>query len=149
MYLRGFDSEGNLIKAWGGKGEGYDWPSNEHGIYIDAKGFVWLAGNGENDGQILKFTQDGRFVMQIGKSGPQTDSRDTTRLGRPAQVQVDPATNRLDEETLVSMGEQGEYAPGSPGGVTVDLPPGHYVVMCNIAGHYKNGMHADFEVVAN
>jgi hypothetical protein len=29
---------GNLIKAWGGKGEGYDWPSNEHGIYIDAKG---------------------------------------------------------------------------------------------------------------
>src|SRR6476661_10546839 len=44
-----FDSDGTLIKAWGGKGEGYDWPLNEHGIYVDAKGFVWLAGNGETD----------------------------------------------------------------------------------------------------
>ena len=66
-----FDQEGKLIKAWGGKGEGYDWPANEHGIFIDAKGFVWLAGNGETDGQILKFTREGKFVMQIGKSGPQ------------------------------------------------------------------------------
>jgi DNA-binding beta-propeller fold protein YncE len=90
-----FDSDGTLIKAWGGKGEGYDWPLNEHGIYIDAKGFVWLAGNGETDGQILKFTKDGKFVMQIGKSGPQTDSKDTSRLGRPANMTVDAAANEL------------------------------------------------------
>ena len=42
-----FDQAGNLVKAWGGPGEGYDWPQNEHGIYIDHKGFVWLAGNGD------------------------------------------------------------------------------------------------------
>src|SRR5262249_2986273 len=29
-----FDGEGNLLKAWGGPGEGYDWPQNEHGISI-------------------------------------------------------------------------------------------------------------------
>jgi DNA-binding beta-propeller fold protein YncE len=90
-----FDQQGKLIKAWGGKGDGYDWPLNEHGIYIDAKGFVWLAGNGDTDGQILKFTRDGKFVMQIGKSGPQTDSKDTTRLGRPANMTVDAAANEL------------------------------------------------------
>lgn len=90
-----FDQDGNLIKAWGGKGEGFDWPANEHGIYIDSKGFVWLAGNGDTDGMILKFTRDGKFVMQIGKSGPQTDSKDTTRLGRPANMTVDAATNEL------------------------------------------------------
>ena len=90
-----FDQEGNVVKAWGGPGDGYNWPVNEHGIFIDAKGFVWLAGNGETDGMILKFTHDGKFVMQIGKSGPQTDSNDTSRLGRPANMTVDIAANEL------------------------------------------------------
>jgi DNA-binding beta-propeller fold protein YncE len=43
----------------------------------------------------LKFTQEGKFVLQIGKSGPQTGSADTTRLGRPADTEVDPATNEV------------------------------------------------------
>ena len=30
-----FDVDGNFIKAWGGDGQGYDWPQREHGIYID------------------------------------------------------------------------------------------------------------------
>ncbi len=90
-----FDSEGNLIQAWGGPGEGYDWPQVEHGISIDAAGFVWIGGNGDNDGQYLKFTRAGKFVLQIGKSGPQTNSNDVTRLGRPADAEVDPDTNEV------------------------------------------------------
>lgn len=89
------DAEGNLLNAWGGPGTGYDWPANEHGIHVDAKGFVWITGVGENDGQILKFTGDGKFVMQIGKVGPQTSNSDTTRLGRPAGVEVDAAANEV------------------------------------------------------
>ncbi len=79
----------------GRPGEGYDWPTNEHGIQIDEKGFVWIAGNGDQDGQLLKFTPDGKFVLQIGKSGPQTDSRDTSRLGKPANVDFDRAANEV------------------------------------------------------
>ena len=90
-----FDGEGNLIQAWGGSGEGYDWPQNEHGISIDASGFVWIGGNGDNDGQYLKFTRAGKFVLQIGKSGQQTSSNDLTRLGRPADAEVDPETNEV------------------------------------------------------
>src|SRR4051812_46345565 len=90
-----FDQDGNLVQAWGGPGQGYEWPQNEHGIYIDPKGFVWLASNGENDGQILKFTREGKFVLQIGKQGPQTNSLDTSRLGRPANVTVDPEANEV------------------------------------------------------
>src|SRR5262249_13281343 len=90
-----FDGEGNLIQAWGGSGEGYDWPQNEHGISIDASGFVWIGGNGDNDGQYLKFTRAGKFVLQIGKSGPQTNSNDVTRLGRPADAEVDQETNEV------------------------------------------------------
>ncbi|MDQ5827976.1 MAG: hypothetical protein M3441_27940, partial [Chloroflexota bacterium] len=37
----------------------------------------------------------GKFVLQIGKPGPQTNSSDVTRLGRPANIQVDPSTNGI------------------------------------------------------
>ncbi len=90
-----FDQAGKLLRSWGGPGQGYDWPSNEHGIYVDAQGYVWLAGNGDKDGQILKFTKDGKFVLQIGKPGDQTNSTDTSRLGRPANMTVDVAANEL------------------------------------------------------
>ena len=69
-----FDTSGNLLRAWGGPGQGYQWPENEHGIFIDDNDFVWLAGNGKKDGQLLKFTMDGKFVLQIGKKGEGNDS---------------------------------------------------------------------------
>ena len=90
-----FDSEGNLVQAWGGPGAGYDWPENEHGIFVDAQNNVWLAGNAEKDAQILKFTRDGRFQMQIGKPGMSKGDADTQNLNRPADVRVDPTTNEL------------------------------------------------------
>lgn len=90
-----FSPDGRLLRSWGGPGAGYDWPGNEHGVHVDAKGFVWITGNGENDGQILKFSADGKFVLQIGKVGPQTSSADTTRLGAPAGVEVDGDANEV------------------------------------------------------
>ena len=30
-----FDVEGNVVQAWGGPGEDFDWPDNPHGIFID------------------------------------------------------------------------------------------------------------------
>jgi DNA-binding beta-propeller fold protein YncE len=84
-----FDQSGNLLRAWGGPGQGYQWPEIEHGIFIDDHDFVWLAGSGRTDGQILKFTMDGKFVMQIGKSGNGNNSNATDRLGSPADIAVD------------------------------------------------------------
>ncbi len=84
-----FDQEGHLLGWWGGPGDGYDWPEREHGLTIDPKGHVWIGGNGPHDGQYLKFTKDGRFVLQIGQSGPLTDSSDVTRLGQPADADID------------------------------------------------------------
>jgi DNA-binding beta-propeller fold protein YncE len=90
-----FDSSGNLLRAWGGPGAGYDWPESEHGIFIDDDDFVWLAGNGKRDGQLLKFTFDGKFVLQIGKPGQGNDSNSTERLGSPADVAVDTAAHEV------------------------------------------------------
>jgi DNA-binding beta-propeller fold protein YncE len=84
-----FDQSGNLLRSWGGPGAAYEWPESEHGIFIDDNDFVWLAGNGKRDGQLLKFTMEGKFVLQIGKSGQGNDSNSTERLGSPADVAVD------------------------------------------------------------
>ena len=62
-----FDQNGKFVKAFGGPGEGYEWPTTEHGVYADDKGNIWVAGNGKGDNHILKFTSTGRFLLQIGK----------------------------------------------------------------------------------
>ena len=101
-----FDSAGNYIKAWGGDGQGYEWPQREHGIYIDYKGFVWLGGNNcptnglprvkpVADDQLLKFTQDGKFVMQLGHSNQSKGNADTQNFRRPADEWVYQPTNEL------------------------------------------------------
>ena len=90
-----FDPEGNLVQSWGGPGTGYDWPANEHGIFVDHAGHVWLAGNGEKDHHVLKFTRDGKFLLQIGKPGASRGDADTHNLNRPADTRVDPTTNEL------------------------------------------------------
>ena len=93
-----FNPAGDLVKSWGGPGEnlGYDWPLQEHGILVDNKGFVWLTGNGKGDNMVLKFTTDGKFVKQIGKSGPLTSSTrsDPIRPGRPRSPSM-PQANEI------------------------------------------------------
>ena len=89
------DKKGNVIQAWGGPGVGYDWPKNEHGIYIDPIGNVWVGGNDVTDHMILKFTPQGKFLLQIGSPGASLGSNSTTQLGRPANMNVDPIANEV------------------------------------------------------
>lgn len=84
-----FDLEGNLLRYWGGKGEGFDWPKNEHGIHVDKQGNVYVGGNNDGD-QVYKFTPDGKFLLQFGKNDATKGSNSTTRLGRPAHMMTDP-----------------------------------------------------------
>lgn len=90
-----FDPQGNVVQAWGGPGEGYDWPRNEHGVHVDADGNVWIAGNDAVDGQVLKFTRNGKFLMQIGKPGKGSDSSSRTLLAGPAHMDTDLAANEV------------------------------------------------------
>lgn len=84
-----FDPEGNLVKAWGGPGEGFTWPASNHGITIDDKDNVWIGGNGNGDSHILKFTHDGKLLQQIGKPGQAPNSNDSTHFGRVAKISFD------------------------------------------------------------
>jgi len=84
-----FDPEGNLVNSWGGAGQGYTWPSSNHGISIDDKGNAWIGGNGAGDSHILKFTRDGKFLAQYGQPGQPTNSSSTTYFGRVAKISFD------------------------------------------------------------
>jgi len=113
-----FDEQGNLLAHWGGPGEGYDWPISNHGITVDYKGNVWIGGNGRgaapaggatlptaeiqvannayfHDNMILKFTQDGKFLAQLGKPAQSKGSNDVDNLKGPAKIFVDKETNEL------------------------------------------------------
>jgi len=88
-----FDQEGNLLRHWGGPAQGYEWPESNHGIFVDYKGNVWIGGNGAKDAHILKFTKDGKFLMQVGRFGGSKGSNDLGNFGRVAKIWVDPKTN--------------------------------------------------------
>ena len=90
-----FDNAGTFVRAWGGPGAGYEWPTSEHGVYVDPAGFVWIGGNGGGDHQVLKFTKAGRFVMQIGRAGLSKGNADTRNLNQPADTFVHAPTNEL------------------------------------------------------
>jgi hypothetical protein len=90
-----YDSRGNFLQAWGGPGDGYEWPGTEHGIFVDDKDQVWISGSGVGDHIVLKFTAKGKFLMQIGKQGASTGNADTKNLNMPADMFVYPKTNEL------------------------------------------------------
>jgi NHL repeat len=125
------DADGAVVRAWGGPGAGYDWPLSEHGIFVDHLDHVWIAGNHAKDHQVLKFTRDGKFLLQIGKADTTGDDHDPRHLGRPAAMVVDPATNELfvadgykNHRVIVFDAQTGAYKrhwgangrpPGEPG----------------------------------
>jgi DNA-binding beta-propeller fold protein YncE len=111
-----FAADGSFVQGWGGPGEGYEWPNTEHGIFVDHNDNVWIAGSGSGDDQVLKFTRDGNFLMQIGRAGQSKGNTDTENLNRPADVYVYPATNELfvadgygNRRVIVFDAETGEF----------------------------------------
>jgi hypothetical protein len=88
-----FDAEGNLVKGWGGPGEGFEWPESNHGITPDSKGNLWIGGNGANDGHILKFTREGKFVKQFGFAYANAGSNDMWAFNKVAKISLDEGAN--------------------------------------------------------
>ena len=88
-----FDRDGNLIRAWGGPGEGYTWPESNHGIEIAPNGDVWIGGNGGGDSHVLVFSREGEFIREIGLPGEDIDSNSTSHFSRVAEIAIDVEAN--------------------------------------------------------
>ena len=145
-----FDQQGNLLRHWGGPGNGYDWPDSNHGITVDYKGNVWIGGNGAGNHQVLKFTQDGKFLMQIGHPKSSQGSNDVENLNRPAKTFVDPLTNELyvadgygNRRVIVYDAETGQYKRhwGAYGHKPDDTNLGPYNPDAPPAQQFRNPVH--------
>jgi len=162
-----FDEEGNLLGHWGGPGQGYDWPVSNHGITVDYKGNVWIGGNGRgaqaapaneqlpgggawNDNMVLKFTQDGKFLMQIGHPGQSKGSNDLENLKAPAKMFIDQATNELyvadgyaNHRVIVFDADTGKYKRhwGAYGHKPDDTSLGPYNPDAPPAQQFRNPVH--------
>ena len=96
-----FDAAGNYLQGWGGENPAYEWPADEHTIHVDYKGNVWISSAGgprlptRRENQILKFTQAGTFLLQIGHRGMSTGSLDTANFNNAADIYVHPKTNEV------------------------------------------------------
>lgn len=98
-----FDSSGNYLRGWGGEpaDKSYEWPADEHGIHVDYKGNVWVSSAGgprlkdRTENFILKFTADGKFLMQVGRRGMSKGSLDTRNFNNAADIWVHAPTNEV------------------------------------------------------
>jgi DNA-binding beta-propeller fold protein YncE len=145
-----FDQEGNLLRAWGGAGDGYEWPQSNHGIHVDYKGNVWIGGNGEKDAHILKFTNDGKFIMQVGHLGGNKGSNDLENFGRVAKIWVDSKTNEayiadgyLNKRVAVIDADTGKMKRhwGAYGNKPDDTNLGPYDPKAPPAQQFRNPVH--------
>ena len=145
-----FDQAGNLVRSWGGPGPGYEWPKSNHGIHVDYKGNVWIGGNDPKDAHILKFTKDGKFLMQVGHFGKNAGSNDPENFGRVAKIWVDPKTNEayiadgyLNKRVAVLDADTGKMKRywGAYGNKPDDADLGKYDPSAPPAKQFRNPVH--------
>ncbi len=158
-----FDPAGNLVNAWGGPNANYDWPASNHGISIDNKDNVWIGGNGTCpppgtsdcpagtiDSFILKFTHDGKFLMEIGSPHAKVNSNATDHFGRVAKISFDVAANEAfiadgydNKRVAVIDMDNGKIKRfwGAYAHVPNDSNPGPYVPGAPLDPQFRNPVH--------
>jgi DNA-binding beta-propeller fold protein YncE len=110
------DATGRLVKGWGqgSVDDTSNWPRNPHGIFVDHNDFVWIGTYMHH--RVQKFRRDGTLVMTIGQYDKTAGSNDTTLLGGPSGIWVDPKTNEVfisdgyrNRRVIVFDGATGKY----------------------------------------
>jgi hypothetical protein len=145
-----FDAEGNLVGSWGGPGEGYDWPTSNHGITVDHMDNVWIGGNDMADGHVLKFSRGGEFLLQLGKPNMNQGSNDPVNFWRVAEISIDPAANEAyiadgygNKRVVVIDADTGERKRywGAYGNRPDDTDLGPYDPAAPPAQQFRNPVH--------
>jgi DNA-binding beta-propeller fold protein YncE len=123
-----WDPQGNLVQSWDARGPDGNW-STIHGLFVDHNGFVWT--NARESNLTVKFTRTGQVALVIGKYNETGGSNDTTLMGRPSEIWVDPADNEVfvadgygNRRVIVFDGATGKYLRhwGAYGKAPVDPP---------------------------
>jgi NHL repeat len=88
-----FDARGSLLRTWG---EGR-FPE-AHGLRIDRDGNVWITERADH--QVLKFTSDGRLLLELGQKGVAGDNTSVDKFNGPSDLVFAP-----NGEIFISDGE--------------------------------------------
>jgi hypothetical protein len=132
-----FDAVGNVLKSWGGRDYVKDWPTQEFGFAVDNEGNVWIGGSWSAgfeanpqvvgpdrqdvwDRQVLKFTSDGKLLLEIGHpTKAPVNNQDTTILGGVSGITVDDsarevyfADGSLNKRVVIYDSNTGEFKRG-------------------------------------
>jgi DNA-binding beta-propeller fold protein YncE len=108
-----WDPQGKLVQSWEARGPNKDWRTI-HGMFVDHNGFVWS--NARESNLTVKYTKKGDVTLVIGKQDQTGGSNDTTLMGRPSEIWVDPADNEVfvadgygNRRVIVFDGASGKY----------------------------------------
>jgi len=134
-----FDDRGRFLRAWGGAGQGFDWPDSEHGISVDYRNNVWIGGSSptsqsltrRSDDMLLKFTREGKFLLQLGGPDKSGGNADTKSVNKAADAFVFQKTNELfvadgygNRRVIVFNADTGAFKRmwGAFGNAPIDVP---------------------------
>ncbi len=136
-----FDASGAFLQAWGGQAgaEGYEWPNQEHCLFVDAEDNVWIGGSyGRldaptplSDDMLLKLTTEGELVMQIGRQGQSRGPQDMDNVHGAADIFVYSETNE------VFVGDEGNLRV-----IVFDADTGAFKRMWSAFGNVPTGSPA-------
>lgn len=103
-----------------------------------------------NDAMVLKFAQDGKFLMQIGKPGQSKGSNDTENLRLPAKTTIDKVANEVyvsdgygNHRVIVYDADTGKYKRhwGAYGHKPEDVDLGRYDPNAPPPQQFRNPVH--------
>jgi uncharacterized cupredoxin-like copper-binding protein len=110
-----------------------------------------MAGGHAMSGMGIKLSKDhakaGKVTFEVKNSSKET-VHEMVIIPYPAdgKIPYSDKDSKFDEDRAGHLGEVSELNPGKSGAVTLDLKPGKYILSCNIATHYANGMWTTFTV---
>jgi hypothetical protein len=108
-----FDQTGKVLRSWGGPaGHIHEWMTDGNAFYVDREDHIWIGGGdvglyyiryytavlpelqvkGMMGRRLLKFTMDGKQLLEIGRQTPPNtpaNNQDTTILGGPFVATMD------------------------------------------------------------
>jgi uncharacterized cupredoxin-like copper-binding protein len=91
----------------------------------------------------------GHVVIRVHNHGPSTHeiNVDRTDLASGAlPLKADGLTVDEESKALHRIDSIEQLNLGNTGDLSLNLKPGHYVLYCNLEGHYLGGMHVGFDV---
>lgn len=93
--------------------------------------------------------EDGPVTLSVWNEGPSTHEFVVVQSdGSTDELPIGADGIRVDEDAVVPVDELEEIGAKTRGTLSLSLSPGHYVLFCNLEGHYLAGMHASLEVTA-